>query len=183
MKQAATASLLLIVVVFTAPVHGQQSNEELAKQAQNPIANLISVPFQNNTNFNVGPLNQTQNVLNIQPVIPISLNPDWHLITRTIVPVISQPEFFQGEWRTNGLGDTQLTAFLSTAGTHGPIWGIGPIVQIPTNTNPLDSNKWGLGPSAVALRMDGPWVYGALVNNIWSIAPGGSNGPNAPPYN
>ncbi len=183
-QQALTAfGLLAIGATFAAPVQAQQSTEDLAKQTQNPVANLISVPFQNNTNFNVGPLNKTQNILNIQPVIPIHLNSDWNLITRTIVPVISQPEFFEGEGRTNGLGDTQFTAFLSPAKSEGLIWGVGPIVQLPTNTNNLASDKWGLGPSAVALRMDGPWVYGALVNNVWSIASGGPNGPNARPYN
>jgi hypothetical protein len=182
-KVALVAGLLLLGAVGTTAAKGQQSNEELAKQAQNPVADLISVPFQNNTNFNVGPLEKNQNVLNIQPVIPIHLNADWNLITRTILPVISQPEFIPGEGRTNGLGNTQFTAFLSSARTGELIWGIGPIVQLPTNTNKLGSDKWGLGPSAVALRIDGPWLYGALVNNVWSIAFAGPNGPDAPPYN
>ena len=82
------------------------SAEELAKLAQNPVGNLISVPFQNNTNFNVGPLSGTQNILNIQPVIPIEVNPEWNIITRTILPVISQPAMFNGGERTNGIGDT-----------------------------------------------------------------------------
>src|ERR1700750_3430910 len=73
------------------PAHAEMSAEELAKLAQNPVGNLISVPFQNNTNLNFGPEKGTQNILNIQPVIPISVNKDWNIITRTILPVISMP--------------------------------------------------------------------------------------------
>ena len=92
-----------------------KSVEGLAKQTQNPVADLISVPFQDNINFNVGPDNEVQNVLNIQPVIPISIDPDWNIITRTILPVISQPGLVPGENRANGLGDMQFSAFLSPA--------------------------------------------------------------------
>ena len=86
---------------------------DLAKAAQNPVADLISVPFQNNTNFNVGPGEDVQNVLNIQPVVPFKLNENWNLITRTIIPVISQPAFSPGESRKNGLGDIQASVFFS----------------------------------------------------------------------
>ena len=162
------------------PARAAQSNEALAKAAQNPVANLISVPFQDNINFNVGPEEKTQNVLNIQPVIPVSLGPDWNLITRTIVPVISQPGFAPGEGRTNGLGDIQFTAFLSPANAKGLIWGVGPIVQLPSNTDKvLGNDRWGLGPSAVALRIVGHWVYGALANNVWSV----SSSNHDPSYN
>jgi hypothetical protein len=172
--------LTLLSLAVGAPSRAEQSNEALAKAAQNPVANLISVPFQDNINFNVGPDNETQNVLNIQPVIPVSLGPDWNLITRTILPVISQPGFAPGEDRTNGLGDTQFTAFLSPAKAEGLIWGVGPILQLPTNTDDvLGNDRWGLGPSAVALRIDGHWLYGALVNNVWSV----SGSHHDPSYN
>jgi hypothetical protein len=100
-------------LLAAAPPIAELSAEELAKLAQNPVGNLISVPFQNNTNLNVGPDKRTQNILNIQPVIPISVSDEWNIITRTIVPVISQP-LPDGE-RTNGIGDTVFTAFLSPA--------------------------------------------------------------------
>jgi hypothetical protein len=169
---ASTAALLA-----TAPAFAEMSAEELAKLAQNPVGNLISVPFQNNTNLNVGPDNRTQNILNIQPVIPISVNEEWNIITRTIVPVISQP-LPDGE-RTNGIGDTVFTAFLSPAKPGSFIWGAGPVVQLPTNSNSdLGNRNWGLGPSVVALRLEkgNPWVYGVLANNIWSLSDSGTGG-------
>jgi len=175
-KAAGLIVLLALGLALGSPARAEESNEALAKAAQNPVANLISVPFQDNINFNVGPEEKTQNVLNIQPVIPVSLGPDWNLITRTILPVISQPAFFPGEGRTNGLGDTQFTAFLSPAKAEGLIWGVGPIVQLPTNTDEvLGNDRWGLGPSAVVLRIEGHWVYGALANNVWSVSSSNSD--------
>ena len=160
--------------VAASPAAAEMSAQELAKLTQNPVGNLISVPFQNNTNFNTGPLNGTQNILNIQPVIPIELNKDWNLITRTIVPLIWQPAFVAGEGTQFGLGDIQLSGFLSPSepGPGGLIWGAGAIAQMPTDTDARLGNKnWGLGPTAVVLRMEkgSPWVYGVLVNNVWSL--------------
>jgi hypothetical protein len=149
---------------------GAESAEELAQQAQNPVAKLISVPFQDNINFNVGPQNRTQNVLNIQPVVPVSLTPELNLITRTIVPVISQPGSSPSEDRIDGIGPLQFTAFLSPNKSSGLVWGVGPIFQAPTITNDrLGSKNWGIGPSAVALSIEGHWVVGALVNNVFSV--------------
>jgi hypothetical protein len=162
---------LTALALAAAASRAEMSAEELAKLAQNPVGNLISVPFQNNTNFNVGPLSGTQNILNIQPVIPISVNKDWNIITRTILPVVSQPAMFPGDERANGLGDTTFTAFLSPAQPDGLIWGAGPVLQLPTDTNDLGNKNWGLGASAVVLKLEkgNPWVYGVLVNNVWSL--------------
>ena len=158
---------------------GKHSVQELAKAAQNPVADLISLPFQNNTNFNFGPEEKTQNVLNIQPVWPISLNEKWNVITRTIVPVISQPEFTPSGDRTNGLGDTTLTAFLSPKDVGKWIWGVGPAILIPTATDDdLGSDEWGAGPSVVVLTMPGHWVIGSLFSNIWSFGGSGSDKVN-----
>ncbi len=140
------------------------------------------MPFQNNTNYNTGPQNGTQNILNIQPVIPVTLNKDWNLITRTIIPVISQPAFTPTQDRENGVGDVQISGFLSPANAAGLIWGVGAIAQLPTNTvDRLGNDRWGLGPTAVALRLEkgSPWVYGALVNNVWSVSSSSSD----PAYN
>jgi hypothetical protein len=169
------AAACAALAILGLPAQAEMSAEELAKLAQNPVGNLISVPFQNNTNFNVGPLSKTQDILNIQPVIPIDVNKDWNIITRTIIPLIWQPEFAPGQGSTFGLGDIQLSAFLSPAepGPGGLIWGAGAILQMPTNTDDALGNKnWGLGPTAVVLKLEkgSPWVYGALFNNIWSLS-------------
>lgn len=149
---------------------GTDGSTALARAAQNPVAAMISVPFQNNTNFRVGPFGQTQNVLNIQPVIPVSLTPEWNLITRTVIPLVSQPSAQAGGDTTFGLGPIQMTGFLSPARPGAVIWGLGAVVQAPTVTDTaLGSNIWGGGPSAVALTVQGPWVIGALANNIWSF--------------
>jgi len=162
-----------MVLFAGVPARAEMSAEELAKLAQNPVGNLISVPFQNNTNLNYGPEKGTQNILNIQPVVPISVNSEWNVITRTILPVISMPSLGPGIGSLSGVGDTVFTAFLSPAKPGKWIWGAGPVVQIPTNSNSELGNKnWGMGPAFVVLHMDhgDPWVYGALVNNIWSVS-------------
>jgi hypothetical protein len=169
----AAVTMTAAALVSSGPARAEMSAEELAKLAQNPVGNLISVPFQNNTNFNVGPYTGTQNILNIQPVIPVEINQDWNIITRTIVPVISQPQLSPTTDRTNGIGDTVFSAFLSPAQPHGLIWGVGPVVQLPTNSSDELGNKnWGLGPTFVVLKLEhgNPWVYGVLANNIWSLS-------------
>jgi hypothetical protein len=175
------AGLSAAGLALALPVHAEMSAEELAKLAQNPVGNLISVPFQNNTNLNYGPEKKTQNILNIQPVIPIDVNPEWNIITRTIIPVVSQPELFPGGERVNGIGPTQFSAFLSPAVPKGAIWGVGAIAQIPTTSDSaLGSYRWGLGPTFVILRLEkgDPWVYGFLVNNVWSVGSGAGGSYN-----
>jgi hypothetical protein len=151
---------------------GEDEAAELARAVQNPVANLISVPFQNNTAYNFGPRDRTQNVHNIQPVIPFSVNEDWNLITRTILPIVSQPSFVRGQDRQNGIGDTTLSLFASPVKPAAGrlIWGGGPIALIPTASDDrLGPGKWGAGVSAVGLTMIGPMVAGAVVSNVWSL--------------
>jgi hypothetical protein len=160
-----------------------ESATELAKKLQNPISDLISVPFQSNTNFNVGPKNGTQDILNIQPVIPIHLNEDWNVITRTIVPLVWSPTFQPGSSVPPlGLSPTSFSAFLSPSlAIDGWVWGVGPIAQLPTNTSAtLGSNVWGLGPAVVVVKLAGPIVAGALINNVFSL--GGTSGPGGTQY-
>ncbi|NIA31355.1 MAG: neuromedin U [Actinobacteria bacterium] len=164
---------LIVGLLVSAPLLMAQENEaELAKKAQNPVGDLISLPLQNNTNFNLGPdKDRTQNVLNIQPVWPLNLNEKWNLITRTIAPVISQPDLTSESGSTTGLGDINFTAFLSPAQPGKLIWGAGPVILLPTATkDALGAKKWGIGPSVVLLTIKGNWLYGMLANNVWSIA-------------
>lgn len=171
-RKGLVAAVLLAVLLH--PLNTMaQSAEELAKAAQNPVASMISLPFQNNTNFGFGPQEETQNVLNIQPVIPFNLNDDWNLITRTIIPVISQPGFTPQQGRENGLGDVQVSLMASpkTVGKSGWIWGAGVVTQLDTASDDrLGAGAWGLGPSVVMLKSFGPWLVGGLVNNVWSVS-------------
>jgi len=168
------AALCLVAALMATPLWAEEGdNEALAKAAQNPLEKMVSVPFQDNINFNYGPQGGLQNILNIQPVIPFSLSSDWNLITRTIMPLISQPAFAPGQDSQFGLGDIQMSLFLSPSGAKEFVWGVGVIAQLPTHTDSsLGSPLWGIGPSVAALRFDGPWVYGVLVNNLWSLGSG-----------
>ncbi|MCX5494397.1 neuromedin U [Kaistia dalseonensis] len=178
-RRVASACMILAALCFGgAPARAADDTETLAKAAQNPVADMISLPFQFNTNFDTGRFGGTQEVLNVQPVIPINLSPDWNLITRIITPLVEQPTLYPGDEVTYGLGDITPTLFLSPVQSGKFIWGAGPVFLLPTATSSeLGSGKWGIGPSAVGLVMDGHWVYGALVNNIWSFA-GDSSRPN-----
>lgn len=166
------ALTILGIVAFTHAVRAEEEGTaDLAKKTQNPVSDLISLPLQNNINFGVGPGDDVQNVLNIQPVIPLKLSEDWNLITRTIVPVIYQSELVRGTGSEFGLGDINTTLFLSPAKPGKVIWGVGPIFSFPTATDKvLGTDKWSAGPSAVALMIRGPWVVGALASNLWSYA-------------
>ncbi len=155
-------------------------DDQLRRATQNPVADLISVPFQNNTLFGIGPNDDTVNVLNIQPVIPFHLTQDWNLITRTIVPLLYVPDLVSGSPElpadrtggdTFGLGDINTTLFFSPAQPAKAIWGVGPSLTIPTATDEiLGTRKWSAGPSALILFMPKPWVVGALARQLVSFA-------------
>jgi len=144
---------------------------DLAKKTQNPVSDLISLPLQNNFNFGVGPGNDVQWILNIQPVAPVRIAENWNLINRPIIPVIYQPEIEPGTGSQFGLGDIQYQAYLSPANPGKVIWGAGVALGFPSATeNELGTDKWTAGPGIVALTMPGNWVIGALANNVWSYA-------------
>ena len=150
------------------------------KETQNPVADLITVPLQNNFNFGTGSKNRTVYVGNIQPVIPIHITDDWNLITRTIMPIINQPSLFPGTGSATGLGDINPTFFFSPAKPGELIWGAGPTFTLPTATDSLiGSGKFSMGPAGVVLTMQGPWVFGALANNQWSVAGWGKQNVNS----
>ena len=211
MRLAIRMQLLALLILFTLTAPGEDAEEKspqaapsaqdatasLQKAVQNPVASLISVPLQNNSNFDIGPFDRTQNVLNIQPVIPIRVNEKWNMIIRWIAPIIWQPapgttnlEVFGIEENTPayfagqavqksagvfGFGDMTPTFFFSPAKAHKLIWGAGPVFVIPTATSKaLGQGKLSLGPSVVALLQPGHWTVGALINNVWSVAGSGS---------
>jgi len=180
MTSKTTTTALILLIAIAGPAHGQEPSEEaLAKATQNPLASMISLPFQNNTNFGIGPDDDTQNILNIQPVWPFSVNEDWNFISRTIIPVVSQPATSSSGSRTNGLGDTTFTGWLAPKDSGKWIWGVGGALVIPTATDSaLGNEKWSLGPSVVVLTMPGKWVIGSLFSNVWSFAGSGQQDVN-----
>ena len=180
-----TSFILLAVALFVRDVcppsaHGQQaaagpkagaSTEDLQKQTQNPVASLISVPFQNSTDFNIGPFARDKDTLNIQPVYPSQIIKSWNLITRVITPVVFAPYISQEHMGTFGLGDIQPTFFFARTKRSKIIWGAGPALLLPTATDDnLGNGKWCAGPALVALVQPGHFTLGALVSNLWSFA-------------
>jgi Putative MetA-pathway of phenol degradation len=157
-----------------------QSEEELAKKLNNPVAAMISVPIQVNYDERYGTAEQGHKwTINVQPVIPFQLNAEWNLISRTILPIVSQSDVLPGSSQS-GIGDITQSLFFSPAKptANGLIWGVGPVFLLPTGSDDrLSARKWGLGPTGLVLKQDGPWTYGALVNHVWGVG-GDSDRPD-----
>lgn len=155
-------------MIITPIAHAQEdAQENLSQQAANPLADLMSFPFQNNLNINNGPFNRNVNVLNIQPVIPFA---GGKIVTRTIFPIVRIPDFSSESGKlSSGLSDIVFTAFYVPK-SKGVMWGLGPVVEIPTGGADRGTQKWSAGPSFVLLAQPGEWTFGALINNTWSFA-------------
>jgi hypothetical protein len=164
--------MLLLADVAAAQDAGEA--EDLAKKLANPVAALISVPIQLNYDDDYGADDQGSIMrINVQPVIPISINDDWNLISRTILPIVDQNDVPFAGVSEFGLGDIVQSAFFSPKAptASGWIWGAGPVLLLPTATDKLlGSKKWGIGPTAVVLKQQGPWTFGGLANHIESVA-------------
>jgi hypothetical protein len=145
---------------------------ELAKKLANPIGALISVPFQNNMDVGIGELNGSRNTMNFQPIVPFRLTEGYSLITRYILPVITQHDITGAGEQQSGLGDTLVSSWISNVKVkNGVVWGLGGAFLIPTATDAaLASKKFSIGPTAILLKQAGGWTYGALVNQVWSVA-------------
>jgi len=171
---AFAALTLLASSAFAEETQPQLDSVKYAKQLANPVSALISVPMHLNFDNNIGPNDDGSRVtFKILPVIPFSLNKDWNLISRTILPLVKQQDIYPGSGTQSGLSDTVQSLFFSPVNptSSGWIWGAGPVFLLPTATDDLlGTGKWGAGPTAVALKQEGSWTYGILVNHIWSFA-------------
>jgi len=192
-----TSPILLVALIFTVATFSLNAQTEadaektaddekaqeadLVKKTLNPVASLISVPIQNNWDFNIGPADAMRYTANVQPVIRFTLNQNWNLISRTILPFIYQESRFAGDGSHSGLGDIVQSLFLSPKDSVGGwILGGGPALLFPTATDSaLGAGKWGAGPTAVVLRQDNGFTYGVLANHIWSYAGWGNREVNA----
>jgi hypothetical protein len=146
------------------------AESSVAIKLQNPVPDLISVPLQNDFELGAGPGNPFGYMLNVQPVIPFPLRPGVNMISRTIIPVIDQPPLAAGVGRKVGLGDITQSFFFSPSKESAVIWGVGPVIVLPTATDErLGTGKWSAGPTAVFLVQAHGWTAGALVNHVWSF--------------
>lgn len=161
-----------LLLSISAQAQEAAAEPDLAQQLANPVASLISVPFQANWDSGIGVNDATRFTLNIQPVIPLSLNEEWNLIVRTILPVIDAESPAPGIDDASGLGDTVQSFFFSPKKPVGGwILAAGPVALWPTATDSqLGGEQWGAGPTALALRQKGSWTFGLLTNHLWSYA-------------
>ena len=182
-RSLALSCLALPLLSFAAPVlHAtpeaatsdtskQPSDLDLAHAVQNPISTMIQLPFVNYSNFDAGPSNQYQNIMEFQPLVSVSISEDWQILARAVMPIISQPSYITGDGTKTGLGNTSLTPYFSPkAAFHGLIWGIAPLALLPASSPDYGTKNWGYGLSGVVLTMQGNWTIGTLLTQVWAPA-------------
>ncbi len=173
LRAAWRAVAAALTLMATVPAFPGESDTDLAKKLSNPVADLISIPFQFNYDQGYGPADHGRKAfVNVQPVFPFSISQDWNLITRTILPIVNMESPADGVESQFGLGDTLQSFFFSPkAPVGGWIVGAGPVFLWPTSTSTdLGSEKWGAGPTVVVLQQRSGWTYGILGNHVWSYA-------------
>jgi hypothetical protein len=181
------AATLVLMLVLTASGETVPESSDVAASLQslvteslNPVSKMVKVPFQNNFDFGIGPNKVTRYTLDLEPIVPFSLNENWNLITRSIIPVISQPAAGPHQVSMDGLGDINPSIFLSPANSRNHFWGFGPTFTFPTGTSPqLTSGQWSLGPTVVYMTMPGQWMIGAVANHQWSVGGWGARSVSA----
>jgi len=171
-RRAAQLTLALFAALSVVPALADAQIAPAAVDphaAQNPIANVVSIPFQDNTSFNVGPYGRPENVLLVQPIVPISVSSDWTVVSRWVTPIISTPRLSPTSPVRSGLGNIEPQFYLTPAHPGPIIWGVGPTVWLPTASDKaLGVNKWGGGIDAVILTIQSHWLYGVVLNNVWA---------------
>jgi hypothetical protein len=173
----------MLTVIAATPTHAEDA--DIAKALANPLASLISVPLQFDHNTGYGSTDGSQTVMSVIPVIPFEVGEDWNLITRSVIPYIWQEDIDGASGKQNGLGDTTVTMWFSPKQptANGWTWGIGPVLYLPTSSDPLlGAGEWGAGPTAIALKQDGPWTVGAFANHIWSFESDAVNSTFVQPF-
>jgi len=183
----------ILTAIFVATLWGGQSlaqsttpisNTELSKETENPVSRVITLPLRYEAEFDNGAYEATKDTFEIdQAIVPFRLNDDWTLITRTKLPAEALPPSKVGNSWASGLSNGYTTFFLSPEHGHGFYWGVGPVLYYPASSTAVGVDKWGSGPSVAFIKKDaGPWVFGAIVNNIWSFGdtpPGSSDKTNS----
>jgi hypothetical protein len=147
------------------------SDEELAKERQDPIADLMQVPIVSNLDFGAAAGNGFRYTLTIEPVLPVKITSGWYLVTKPIFSVASAPESTSGQGRTTGSSDLTTEFYFAPQKSTSFIWGFGPVVGMPTGSDPvLGTGKWTLGPGVAIIEQTKHWTFGARVNHVWSFA-------------
>ncbi|MCX6160273.1 MAG: hypothetical protein NTV87_02900 [Ignavibacteriae bacterium] len=160
--------IFIVIILFSSAVSNSQNAIQIAKRLSNPLG-YLSIPFQNNIDFNIEPNNGFKWTMNLMPIIPFAINKNWNSLNRIVVPVISQTDIYKNTTQT-GISDILINAFLSPRG-DGMVWGLGPAINIPSGfPEELTTKKWGLGPNFIAMNSFGRLILGALVFHLWSAA-------------
>jgi hypothetical protein len=150
----------------------ENDETELAREVENPISKLGSIPFQNEVDFGIGPYNRVRNTLSVQPTYGFALTRDVGIVSRTRVPIVSRPDLMQPSGTTFGVGDVTEALFVvpTPSTSSGALWGAGPAILLPTATETaLGTGKVGLGPVAAVRMQARPWTYGVVAGQIWSV--------------